>query len=107
MTSEHSDAALPGEYSHLPLRDLADLSGLSEAEVLELVEYGALAPEHQAAGQWAFSVRSITIARTARRLREDFELEVHGVALLLAYLDRIHDLEAQLCALRAQLPRSA
>ena len=52
-----------------------------------------------------FSVRSITIARTARRLREDFELPAHGVALLLAYLDRIAELEAELCALRAQLPR--
>ena len=87
------------------MRDLADLSGLSEAEVVELVEYGALTPADVAAGQWMFSMRSIAIARTAYRLREDFELEPHGVSLLLAYLDRIRDLEAQLCALRAQLPR--
>lgn len=105
MTSEHSDVQSSDEHDPLLLRDLADLSGLSEAEVLELVDYGALAPAGETAGQWAFSVRSITVARTARRLREDFELEVHGVALVLAYLDRIHDLEAQLCALRAQLPR--
>ena len=105
MNTKHSGMPSSDEYDPLPLRDLADLSGLSESEVLELVEYGALAPTHQTAGQWAFSVRSITVARTARRLREDFELEVHGVALVLAYLDRIHDLEAQLCALRAQLPR--
>ena len=105
MTSEHRDVPSSDEHDHLPLRDLADLSGLSEAEVLELVDYGALAPAVETAGQWTFSVRSITVARTARRLREEFELEVHGVALVLAYLDRIHDLEAQLCALRAQLPR--
>ena len=105
MTNQHIDAPGSDEHPHLPLRDLADLSGLSEAEVLELVDYGALAPASAAVGQWAFSVRSITVARTARRLREDFELEAHGVALVLAYLDRIHDLEAELCALRAQLPR--
>ena len=105
MTIDHSGVPSPDEHAPLPLCDLADLSGLSEAEVLELVEYGVLAPAQQTAGQWAFSMRSITVARTARRLREDFELEVHGVALVLAYLDRIHDLEAQLCALRAELPR--
>jgi chaperone modulatory protein CbpM len=90
---------------HLPLAEFADLCGLSEAEVRELVDYGALAPDETGTEQWVFGVRSITVARTARRLREDFELEPHGVALLLAYLERIHDLEAELCALRAQLPR--
>ena len=105
MTIDPSGVSSSDEHEPLPLCDLADLSGLSEAEVVELVEYGALAPAVQTAGQWAFSVRSVTVARTARKLREDFELEVHSVALLLAYLDRIHDLEAQLSALRAQLPR--
>jgi chaperone modulatory protein CbpM len=52
-----------------------------------------------------FSAVSITVARTARRLRDDFELEPHGVAVLLAYLDRIRELEAQLRALQARLPR--
>ena len=105
MTSHHADALWSDEHHALPLRDLADLSGLTEAELLELVDYGALSPADPTAGQWVFSVRSITVARTARRLREEFELEAHGVTLLLAYLDRIHDLEAELSALRAQLPR--
>jgi chaperone modulatory protein CbpM len=105
VTSERSDALWPDEHDRLPLRELADLSGLSEAEVLELVDYGALSPAAETAGQWVFSVRSVTVARTARRLREDFELEPHGVALLLAYVDRIRDLEAQLHALQARLPR--
>jgi ABC-type taurine transport system substrate-binding protein len=103
MTSQHSNAFWSDEP--LPLRELVELSGLSEAEVRELVDYGVLTPADEATSQWVFSVQSITIARTARRLREDFELDPHGVALLLAYLDRIHELEAELCALRAQLPR--
>ena len=105
MTSEHGVALWPDEDRRVALRDLAELSGLSEAEVLELVEYGALTPADDTAGQWMFGVQSITIARTAHRLREDFELEPHGVSLLLAYLDRIRELEAQLRTLRAQLPR--
>ena len=105
MTSEHGEALWPDEDRRLALRDLAELSGLSEAEVLELVEYGALIPADDQAGQRMFGVQSITIARTAHRLREDFELEPRSVSLLLAYLDRIRELEAQLRSLRAQLPR--
>jgi hypothetical protein len=105
MTSEHGEALWPDEDQRLPLRELCDLSGLSEAELRELVDYGALAPADAATGQWVFSVQSITVARTARRLREEFELEPHGLTMVLAYLDRIHELEQTLRELRAQLPR--
>jgi len=105
MTSEPGEARVFDDERRLGLRDLADLSGLSEGELLELVEYGALTPADATPGQWVFSVQSITVARTAHRLREDFELEPHGVSLLLAYLDRIRELEGELRALRAQLPR--
>lgn len=105
MTSENGTALWPNGDRPVALRDLAELSGLSEPEVLELVEYGALTPADDATGQWMFGVQAITIARTAHRLREDFELEPHSVSLLLACLDRIRELEAQLRTLRAQLPR--
>lgn len=105
MTSDQGEALGPDEHGRLGPLELAELSGLSEAEVVELVEYGALTPADTIGGQWAFGMHAVSIARTARRLRQDFELEPHGVSLLLAYLDRIRDLEAQLRALRAQLPR--
>jgi len=105
MTTDATDALWPDEQGRLRLPDLADLAGLSEAEVLELVECGALTPAEGTPGQWVFGIRSITVARTARRLREDFELDPHGVALLLAFLDRIRDLERELSDLRARLPR--
>jgi len=105
MTSEHREALWPDEDQRLPLREFCDLSGLSEAELRELVDYGALAPADVATGQWVFSARSITVARTARRLREEFELEPHGITMVLAYLDRIRELEQALRELRAQLPR--
>jgi len=105
MTSECTDAVWPDEQRRLQLADLADLAGLSEAEVLELVDCGALTPAEGAPGQWLFGMRSITVARTARRLRADFELDPHGVALLLAFIDRIRDLQDELADLRARLPR--
>ena len=104
MTGEYSDALWPDERQTMPLRALAELSGLSEDELRQLVDCGALTFS-EGSGQHVFSAVSITVARTARRLRDDFELEPHGVAVLLAYLDRIRELEAQLRALQARLPR--
>ena len=102
MTSDICDALWLEEQGRVPLRELADLSGLSETEVVELVEYGALAPADAAGEQWVFSVSSIAVARTAHRLGEDFALEPHAVALLLAYLDRIRELEEALRSARAR-----
>ena len=105
MASERNEAASPDEDARLRLSDLADLAGLTEAELLELVDCGALTPAEGTPGQWVFGMRSLTVARAARRLREDFELEPHGVALLLAFIDRIRQLEAELRLLQARLPR--
>jgi chaperone modulatory protein CbpM len=105
VTGEYFDALWPDERQSMPMRALAELSGLSEGELQQLIDCGALAPFSGGSGEHVFSVHSITVARTARRLRDDFELEPHGVAVLLAYLDRIRELEAQLRALQARLPR--
>ena len=105
MASEHTEALWPDARDRLRLSDQADLAGLTEAELLELVDCGALTPAEGTPGQWVFGMRSLTVARAARRLREDFELEPHGVALLLAFIDRIRQLEAELRLLQARLPR--
>ena len=105
MTGEFCDALWPDERVNMPLRTLAEYSGLSESELTQLIDCGALAPRVEGSGQHLFSMRCVSIARTARRLRDDFELEPHGVAVLLAYLDRIRELESQLRALQARLPR--
>ena len=104
MTSERHEAASPDD-DRLRLSELADLAELSEAELIALVDCGVLAPAEGLPGQWVFGLRSLTVARTARRLREEFELESHGVALLLAFMDRIRRLEEELRELQARLPR--
>ena len=103
MANEREDPA--GEAHWVALSELADMAGLSETEVHELVEYGALAPASETGGHWLFSVHSVTIARTAHRLGVEYDLEPPGVALLLAYLERIRELEAEVGALKARLPR--
>ena len=93
------------QQHELSLTELAELSGLPEPQLRELVDVGALTPVDATAAHWTFRVESIAAARTAHRLRDDFELDPAALALALSLVDRIHDLEAQLNDLRAHLPR--
>ena len=88
----------------IALEDLLAASGLARAEVLELVEFGVFQPT-AAGDRWLFSSRSIVQARRAARLRDDFGLNPPGMALALAYLERIDELERRLRELECQLLR--
>ena len=92
------------EHRDLTRPELAELSGLSEAELRELETYGAITPIDAAAATPRFAARSIVAARTACRLRNDFELGTPGLAVALALLERIGALEAELREAHAQLP---
>ncbi len=105
MTVEHTDAVWLTEDNEFSLAELAELSGLSEAELREFIDYGAVTPVDPDSSPWVFNGKCLLTIRTACRLRVSFDLEPHGVALIVSLLDRIHDLEAQLGSLRAQLPR--
>jgi chaperone modulatory protein CbpM len=43
--------------------------------------------------------------RTARRLRNDFELDINGVALVLSLLERVRILESEVRDLHARAPQ--
>jgi chaperone modulatory protein CbpM len=86
------------------LVELARCSGMAESELRELVDYGGLAPAESQAPEWAFSAEWIVRVRAAARLRRDLELETPALALVLAYLERIDRLEAELRRLHALLP---
>ena len=104
MGAEQIEAVWLTEDHEFSLAELAELSGLSEAELRELVDYGAVTPVNPDSSPWVFSGKCLLTVRTACRLRLSFDLEPHGVALIVSLLDRIHELEAQLGRLRAQLP---
>ena len=92
------------EHGEITLSQLAELSRLTEAELLELIECGVIVPADPHAARLRFAAHSIVAARTACRLRDDFELDAHGVALAITLLDRIRDLEAQVQDLLARMP---
>jgi chaperone modulatory protein CbpM len=82
---------------------LVHASGLSETELTELVQYGALVPRDPSAPSLTFESRWLIVARTASRLRREFDLDAHGVSVVLSFVERIESLEAELQALRARL----
>ena len=104
MRVELTEVLWLNDHHDLSLMQLAELSGQSAEEIQELVDYGVIDPIDPGAAERTFAAECIAAARTACRLRTDFELDAGGLALTLALLDRVHDLEAQLRDMRARLP---
>ena len=92
------------EGYELSLAQLCELSGLSEAELRTLVDCGAIAPADPDARDWTFGADRLVVARSAHRLRRDFELDPAGLALAVTLLERVRELEEALRDLRARIP---
>jgi len=105
MRVELTEVLWLDQQHELSLLQLAQLSGLPEALLAELVDYGAIMPVDPSAAQRTFHADCVVAARTACRLRNDFELDAQGLALALTLLERVHELEAEVRELRAQTPR--
>ncbi len=97
------------EQLDVALEELAQASGLLPQEIVELVEYGVFEPSGGAqpgtgaVSAWRFSARHIVLGRRASRLKADFELNLSGLALVLTYLQRIDEMEAELARLRCEV----
>lgn len=96
--------SLLDEGRRATLSDLVRVSGLNDAELLELIEFGVFEPV-EAGGGPLFAAHSLILARKAGRLRRDFDANMPGLALALTYWQRIEELEARLRELECQLPR--
>jgi len=105
MTVEYPEVHWLDAHPSLTLSELAELSGLTSAELDELVDCGVLRPLDLTGAEHSFGGECLAAARTAARLRADFDLHPSALALALALLERVHTLEAQLRNLQALLPR--
>ena len=83
---------------------MCELSGLSAAELRDLVDCGVLTPVDPGAATWFFGADRLVVARTAFRLRKDFSLDPQGLSLVVTMLERVRELEGELRDLRARLP---
>jgi chaperone modulatory protein CbpM len=117
MKIEITDAKWLCEHTEVSLEELVELSGLPAELLLELIDYGALAPiETESAvsarpqagmqpAQWRFTSDCVIAVQTVSRLREDFDLDANAISVALMLIERVHGLEAQLQALQSQLPQ--
>jgi chaperone modulatory protein CbpM len=102
MNVEIVEAVTLDEKGFVTLDQLVEAAELPVEELRALVDYGALAPVDPAATSWTFSSSWVVVARTAGRLRRDFELDAHSLSVVLGYVQRVEALEAELRALRAR-----
>ena len=105
MKVELTETLWLDERGTVTLVERAECSGLTEAELKDLVDIGALEPLDAHSAEWSFGSQCIVAARAASRLRDDFELDTPGLALVLSLLERVRDLESEIQRMRARLPR--
>jgi len=110
-SSDATEVLWLDEHHQFTLTEFVHLSGLSVTELQHLVDCEALQPLATAepaaeidAAEARFSGECLSLARSASRLRNDFDLDANGLTLTLRLLNRIHELEAELMHLRAQWP---
>jgi chaperone modulatory protein CbpM len=102
MNVEIVEAVTLDEQGLVTLDQLALAAELPVEELRALVDYGALAPVDPAATSWTFTASWVVVARTAGRLRRDFELDAHSLSVVLSFVQRVEALEAELRALHAR-----
>ncbi len=84
------------EQAELSLSDLSYACSSSTEWIIELVDEGIIEPEGQDETQWRFSGVSLTRVQCARRLQQDLNINLAGVALALELLDEITELRSRL-----------
>ncbi|MFZ6746001.1 chaperone modulator CbpM [Undibacterium sp. JH2W] len=102
MNVQIAEWTLLNDQNSCSITYLCDVSGLSEGEVNELIENGLITPIDDNAMAKIFPMHSIVTVSSARRLRDDFELDSHGMILALTLMQRIDELQSELQQIRAQ-----
>ena len=84
---------------------LIEVSGLSIEELQDLIDTGVI-PMTDETAQARFALRHVGTVITARKLRDDFELDLQGLTLAMTLLQRIESLESALKDARSHLDRT-
>jgi hypothetical protein len=104
MQPELADALFIDEGHRYTVTEVVRVTGLTLADLTVLVECGAIVPYGAAVAQWTFSAWSVDVARRARTLRDEFAIDdVHAVAVIVRFEQRMRTLEREIAALRARL----
>ena len=101
MRDDTLSGMLLDNENFISLSELSLASTGSREWIIELVDEGILEPIGEDETHWRFGSISIIRARSARRLQQDLELNLAGVALALELLDEIRELQTKLSILES------
>lgn len=104
MQTEIFQVSWMHESQRVTVDELAAMTGLSEAELVELVDAGAVVPLDFQATQWTFAADCVPAVRQAARLRDELELDMHALVVAMKLLAQIDELRREVAALRARQP---
>lgn len=104
MAIQGAELAWLDERETVTVTELSRVCALSASELQELIDYGALEPPREVRQQRLFNARCVMPLRRAARLRDDLDLDLYSVAVVLGCLERIDVLEHELRSLQARLP---
>lgn len=96
MTSKTLTGVLLDERTELSLHDLSHACSTSTEWVLELVDEGVLEPIGHEQARWRFSGPNLLRARTAKRLQQDLQINLAGIALALDLMEEIEAMRERL-----------
>lgn len=89
----------------LDMEEFCEVTDLSVACVIEIVEHGILEPQGPNPQEWRFDDVELTIAKRAVKLRGDLDIDWEGVALALELLEEVQQLRAENRMLKQRLER--
>lgn len=89
----------------LNIHEFCQSAELPQAALLEIIEHGILEPSGASPEQWLFDANALVIAKRARRLQGELQIEWAGIALALQLLDELEQLRAENTQLRRRLSR--
>jgi chaperone modulatory protein CbpM len=90
-------------HAGVTYQELLSSCTLSEEDLGALIDFGVLEPVAEESGKQMFSFHAVVLVRKAARLKADFELDPAGISLVLTFLQRVEELEAQVRDLQAHL----
>lgn len=101
------DVKLQRPVDYLSIEEVTVLCELSDEDVSELMDYGALNSDMVVDEEIFFAAQRMQYLKDACQHRRDYDLDVFAVVLLMGYLQEIADLKQQVAELRALLGQVA
>ena len=96
---------MPNNKIQLSLEELCQVTDLSTATVIEIVEQGIVEPAGGSPERWTFTTQMIVVTKKAQRLHRDLGIDWSGIALALCLIDELEQLRQKNQRLQRQLSK--